>query len=165
MGFSRESLEHYFDSKRREQWLANNVIVKFPHEAEIRQETIVDWKVNRIREQSLLDGLKGCYSNAGERDAYMEYNFQRRQAKLKPLYQAIVSKQRLNKPSPIKNIKLTVTPQLPKINGVIFTPTPNLDIYKDIPYPDEETTSVYVPEESSGRDKRPLSSVGRFITG
>lgn len=165
LGFSRDSLELYFDSLRREQWLSNNVLVRFPHEAEIRQDTIVDWKVNSIRERALLDGLKGSYSNAGERDAYLEWSFRHRQSKLKPLYKAIIATQRLNKPSPIKKIKLTVTPPPPKLSQISVTP--NLDI--PIDHDTEEETTGDVPAESNepsqARDKRPLSAVGRFITG
>jgi hypothetical protein len=59
LGFTNESLEFYFDTKVRKNWLANHVIVNFPHEEEVRKETSIQWRVNSIHEHALIDGLKG----------------------------------------------------------------------------------------------------------
>ena len=37
----------------------------------------------------MLDGIQGTYLSDCDRDAYMEWNFRRRQAKLKPWFEAI----------------------------------------------------------------------------
>ena len=61
LGFTKDSLEFFFDTKARNKWLNNHVIVNFPHEEEVRKETLIQWRVNSIHEHALIDGLKGQY--------------------------------------------------------------------------------------------------------
>lgn len=41
LGFPKDALEMFMDTKTRRDWLENHVIVKFPHEQETRHDAIV----------------------------------------------------------------------------------------------------------------------------
>jgi hypothetical protein len=41
LGFTKQSLEMFFESKAKSNWLSNHVIVNFPHEEEVRKETLI----------------------------------------------------------------------------------------------------------------------------
>jgi hypothetical protein len=48
LGFSKDTLEMFMDTKSRRDWLENHVLVKFPHEEEVRHDTIIQWKLKSI---------------------------------------------------------------------------------------------------------------------
>lgn len=41
LGFTKDSLEFFFDTRARNKWLSDHVIVNFPHEEEVRKETLI----------------------------------------------------------------------------------------------------------------------------
>jgi hypothetical protein len=89
----------FFDAKAKDNWLKNHVIVNFPHEEEVRKETLVQWRVNAIQEHALLDGLKGQYvHDDGQRDAYLNWDVRKRQLRLRPWYEAIKNQHQAYKP-------------------------------------------------------------------
>ena len=104
LGFTREALEQFFDKKAQKNWLQNHVLVNFPHEEEVRKETLIQWRVNAIQENALLDGLKGCYvQDEAQRDAYLNWDVRKRQMKLRPWYEAIKNQHQAHRPKIIKN--------------------------------------------------------------
>lgn len=41
LGFTKDTLEFFFDSKVRADWLTNHILVKFPHEEQVRHDTLI----------------------------------------------------------------------------------------------------------------------------
>lgn len=78
LGFRKETLDNFFDAKKRSDWLAHHVLVNFPHEEKVRHDTIIQWKLKSIQDHAVLDGLQGTYINDCERDAYLEWSVRRR---------------------------------------------------------------------------------------
>ena len=48
LGFSKNTLLTYMDAGSREDWLKNHMLVKFPHETEVRHDTIIERKLKSI---------------------------------------------------------------------------------------------------------------------
>jgi hypothetical protein len=61
LGFKKETLEYFFDKASIAEWKQKHVLVKFPHEEQVRKETLIEWRVKALEERAFLDGLKGCY--------------------------------------------------------------------------------------------------------
>lgn len=113
LGFPKEALEMFMDTKTRRDWLENHVIVKFPHEQEIRRDAVIGWKLKQLNDHAILDGLQGSYINEGERDAYLEWQIRRRQNKLRPWFDAIKEKNASIKARMKSITPLNLDPPLP----------------------------------------------------
>ncbi len=61
LGFRKESLEYFFDKNTLNDWKNKHVLVKFPHEEDVRKETLIEWRVKALEERAFMDGLKGVY--------------------------------------------------------------------------------------------------------
>lgn len=79
LGFKKETLEYFFDKHAIAEWKTRQVLVRFPHESEVRKETLIDWRVKALEERAFLDGLQGCYlQDEAQRDSYLKWEVQKR---------------------------------------------------------------------------------------
>lgn len=89
LGFPKEAMEQFFEGKHRKHLEAAAPLVEFPHEEEVRHDTIIQWKAKQIKENAVRDGLHGSFINDGERDAYLEWTVRKHQLRLKPWHHAL----------------------------------------------------------------------------
>ena len=152
LGFKKETLEYFFDKHAIAEWKAKQVLVRFPHEAEVRKETLIDWRVKALEERAFLDGLQGYYlQDEAQRDSYLSWEVQKRQLRLRPWYEAIK-----NQHLALKSVVRKSPPKPPKRS---VSPKKNEDdINFDFPLADYSPRSILSSDASPIDHKaRPLS--------
>ena len=63
LGFPKEAMDQFFEGRKKKELMSSEILVQFPHEQEVRHQTIIEWKSKQLQDNAVLDGLQGTYIN------------------------------------------------------------------------------------------------------